>query len=57
MPEKKYDCVECKSTSIVSGNYLQHAYVKAQCCSVNCYNKKNNITPENIQEGDFELTI
>ena len=57
MPEITYDCVECKSTSIVSGNYLQHAYVNARCCSVHCYNKKNGITPKNTQEGDFELTI
>ena len=57
MPDKKYNCVECQSTSLVSESYLKHAYVKAQCCSVHCYNKKHGITPENTQEGTYELTV
>ena len=58
MPDKKYNCVVCHSTSLVSENYIrEHAYVKEECCSVHCYNKKHGITPENTQEGTFELTV
>ena len=52
----KYQCVECKSVSVVSDDYFKHAYVRAQCCSVHCYKKKNKIS-ENTQEGTFELQI
>ena len=52
----KYQCVECKSVSVVSDDYFKHAYVRAQCCSVHCYKKKNKIS-ENVQEGTFELQI
>ena len=54
MPE--YQCVECESVSVVSYDYFKHAYVRAQCCSVHCYKKKNKIS-ENTQEGTFELQI
>lgn len=57
MPELEYNCVKCNSKSVVDEDYKVHAYVREKCCSVHCYNKKNNITPENTQEGDFELTI
>lgn len=57
MPKIEYNCVKCNSKSHVNEDYKRFAYVREQCCSVSCYNKKNNITPENTQEGRFELTI
>lgn len=56
MPDKKYNCVVCNSTSIVSTDYLEFVYVIAECCSVNCYHKKHGITG-NTQEATFELEI
>ena len=55
MPKLEFNCVKCNSKSIVDEDYKRFAYVREQCCSVYCYNKKNNITLENTQE--FELTI
>ncbi len=57
MPDKKYKCVQCQCTSLVSEDYFKHAYVREQCCSVSCYHKKNGITLENTQGGEFELEI
>ncbi len=57
MPKLEFNCVKCNSKSIVDEDYKRFAYVREQCCSVYCYNKKNNITPENTQEVEFELTI
>ncbi len=57
MPKLEYNCVKCNSKSQVDEDYKRFAYVREQCCSVSCYNKKNNIPPENTQEGGFELTI
>lgn len=59
MPDKTYNCNICKSKSIVSDNYMEFDYVKANCCSVCCYNKKCGTTGtmENTQDGTFELKI
>ena len=57
MPDKKYNCVVCNSTSVVSERYItDHAYVRAECCSVFCYHKVHS-KEEKTQEGTFELSI